>query len=328
MSSQLIIKIGRLLTVVGCLGWLPLGCTRQANMAPPILQGPKHPKEIMREKRCALKLPQAFSVSPFEPLTKEEQHTEWGKEYFFGLSFASDFDLYRAITEFKKALFLSPPEERSLEIQYAVLLAYFLGKKYTEVVHLAQTTNLGKVSSFFPAFHDLVLMLHESYWQLDQKEHAEQLLSLLDETEAEKLHFLSAVQEADFRTLVAFAEDRPYLQHMMTGYEKAAKSLHVAGLLNAVLPGAGYWYVGQKQTATTALLVNGLFVGAATYFFADGNIPAGIITLSLESGWYFGGIYGARLAAQTYNEKIYRHYAEQIGQREQYYPLMMLKYTF
>lgn len=80
---------------------------------------------------------------------------------------------------------------------------------------------------------------------------------------------------------------------MIEGYEKHAKSIKTAQCLNAVLPGAGYWYIGQKQTAVTALLVNSLFIGAASYFFVDGNIPAGVITLSLESGWYFGGIYGA-----------------------------------
>ncbi|MBS0623317.1 MAG: tetratricopeptide repeat protein [Verrucomicrobia bacterium] len=303
-------------------------CTRVPSKLEPIVKAPKHPKEIMREKRCELPVPKGFSVSPFEPMKEEEKQTDWGKEYFLGLAFAADFDLYRAITEFKKALFFNPPEERALEIEYAIVLSYFLGRKYTEVAYIAETTHLGKVSNYFPAFHDLVVMLYESYWQLGLYDHANNLLTMLDECDAEKLLFLSAVLDADFEGLTAYSEDKPYLRNMIEGYEKHAKSIKTAQCLNAVLPGAGYWYIGQKQTAVTALLVNSLFIGAASYFFVDGNIPAGVITLSLESGWYFGGIYGAGLATRTYNEKIYQHYAEQIGQKEQYYPLMMLKYTF
>lgn len=302
------------------------GCIRAPVAFEPLLPDPVHSKQIARERRSTWI--GEHTPSPFAPLSSEERATDWGKEYQIGLSFAADFDLYRAITAFKRSCFFSPPEERLLEIQYATALAYFLGGKYTEVAYIAESTSLGEVSNQFPAFHDLVLMLHESYLHLGQQEHAQQLVSLLDAQEADKLLFLSAVKGANFAQLTAFAEERPYLQHMMTGYEREEKSAYLAQTLNAVLPGAGYWYVGQKQTAMTALLVNSLFIGAATYFFVDGNIPAGLITASLESGWYFGGIYGARLATQTYNEKIYRHYAEEIGKKEQYYPLMMLKYSF
>ncbi len=273
-------------------------------------------------------MPTDFSVSPFSTLTEAERATEWGKEYWIALAFAQDFDLYRAITGFKRALFLSPPEERRIEIEYSTMLAYFLGKKYTEVVYTVESTGLAKVDKDFPAFNDLLLVLYESYNEMGQDEHAQNLLMLIDSEKAEKLTFLSVLKEADFDKLVAYSGDRPYLSHMITGFEKEAKSVRKAELFNAICPGAGYWYIGQKQTAVTAFLMNTLFIGAATHFLTHGNIAAGAITLSLESGWYFGGIYGAGLASKAYNEKIYKHYADQIVQKEDPFPLMMLKYTF
>src|SRR5271170_7259307 len=102
-------------------------CTRVPNQIDPVIKAPPHPKEIQRERRMPLYLPQDFSLSPFVPLSEEESCTDWGKEYRIALSFAQDFDLYRAITGFKRALFLMPPEnvDRRLEVEYAVALAYF-----------------------------------------------------------------------------------------------------------------------------------------------------------------------------------------------------------
>lgn len=301
---------------------------RSSTTLEPSICAPLHPKQIYKEKRCALIIPKDFSTSPFTPLTDEEKQSEWGKEYFIGLSFADDFDLYRAITGFKRSLLFDPPENRRAEIEYSTLLAYFLGQKYQEVSYLAENTSLGKVDHKFPAFDDLLLILYESYTKLGQDEHAKYLLSLIEDDKAERLTFLSALQDADLDQLVAYSEDRPYLTHMVSGYEKEAKSVRKAEWLNAALPGAGYWYVGQKQTAITALLVNSLFVGAAAHFINQGNVPAALITLSFEGGWYFGGIYGGGLASKAYNEQLYTHYADQITTKEECFPTMMLNYKF
>ncbi|MCH9608602.1 MAG: hypothetical protein S4CHLAM45_11800 [Chlamydiales bacterium] len=307
---------------------LLFGCARAPTSIEPTIVAPAHPKEIQRKERCALILPQDFSRSPFADLAEEERGADWGKEYFIALHFAQDFDLYRAITGFKRALCFDPPEDRQLEIHYSTILAYFLGGKYKEVAYLAESTPLGKVDHTFPAFDDLLLILYETYSQLGQTSHAEYLLTLIEGDHAEKLTFLSAVQDANLENLFAYSGDRPYLSGMIAGYESEAKSVRKAELYNALLPGAGYWYIDQKQTAITALLVNSLFIGAATHFIFKGNIPAATITLSLEGGWYFGGIYGAGLATKEYNENLYKHYADQIGQKEGYFPSVMLNYKF
>jgi len=313
-----------------------LACARVPKHIEPIVTTPLHPKEIQREKRMQLFLPPDFSVSPFSPLTPSERLTDWGKEYWIALCFANDFDLYRAITGFKRALCLLPVEEkaRRLEIEYAVALAYYLVKKYVETVYSVESTDLVCIDDTFPAFCDLLLILYDCYENLGKVEHAAHILNLIgqkDALKARKLTLLSAVKNADFEALCHAGANNgsySYLNTIVCGYQKEAKSVRKAQTLNALLPGAGYWYVGLKETAATAFIVNTLFIAAATNFIIHKNGAAGIITLSLEAGWYFGGITGAGYAAKYYNEQLYCSYADKITQRENYFPLLMLKYTF
>lgn len=305
------------------------GCHRVSSGIEPSIAIPKHPKEIQREKRCYLALPEDFSVFPFPPLSEEEEASDWGKEYKIALMFAEDFDLYRAITNFKRALCLMPPDlyARRLEVNYMIALSYFLGHKYVEVIYTMESTDIAKVESTFPAYMDLLVILYESYTQLGKEEHAEHIFALINQEkpqEGSKISLYKDLRQADLEVLGKKEEMQP----LITGYYQEAKSVPRAQLLNALLPGAGYWYLGQKQTAVTALLVNTLFVGTAATFFAHDNIPGGLLTLSLEGGWYFGGIYGAGLSAKHYNEKLYSNYAEKLNHREQSFPLMRLKYSF
>ena len=95
-----------------------------------------------------------------------------------------------------------------------------------------------------------------------------------------------------------------------------------------ILPGAGYLYVGQKQSAVTAFLLNGLFIAAAVHFFCKWEIAAGVITTSFEAGWYFGGIYGAGESAKLYNERVYEDLAYPALNRNGLFPVLMLQYGF
>ena len=112
---------------------------------------------------------------------------------------------------------------------------------------------------------------------------AERILRLIQQQypeEGAQLALSGALIQADFPLLEAIRETpppRPYLNDFLDAYALQKKSTGRAQLYNALLPGAGYLYLGQRQTATTAFLLNGLFIAASTYFFIDGNIPAGII---------------------------------------------------
>lgn len=305
-----------------------MGCQRVSTQIAPCLQQPCHEKEVAREKRNVIP---AFHPSIFPALTEEERASDWGKEYEIGFYFAQDFDLYRAITSFKRALILlgGCSASRTLELQYYITLSYYLGQKYKEVVYMAEGGAFREIDPTFVAYEDLLLMLYDSYDHLGECAKAQAILSQInqyDNLSAEKIVFFSEIAKAEINALALRKEAG--IGHLLECYWRQKKSVRKAQGLNMVLPGAGYLYVGQRQTALTAFLVNGLFLGAAVHFFMDGNIPAGVIFLSFESGWYFGGITGAGLAARTYNERLYEGYAHKICVREKLYPSLRLHYKF
>jgi hypothetical protein len=255
--------------------------------------------------------------SCFPSLSEEEKNSTWGKEFLIAKHFAKELDFYRAITDFKRSEILLENADltRKLEIQYNILLCYFLGKKYDEVVQVFEGSDLRSASSSFLAFHDLLIILYESYHQIKEEKKSLDIAHLIEELypdTKEKLDLSKALSAADFAKTQPLAETEKFslekqeISSYINEYQKSKKSVARAQLLNVVLPGAGYLYVGQKSTALTAFLVNGLFIAAAYQFFHHGYNAAGIVTSSFEMGWYFGGIYGAGEAAKFYNEQLYQ----------------------
>lgn len=271
--------------------------------------------------------------APFPPLTEEEKRQDWGKEYLIGISFARTLDLYQAVTAFRRADILAPEhfDKRKLEIQYEILLSYYFGQRYQEVIDAFNNSKLSKVDDNFPAFQDLLVILYDSYGQLGQEDKAQQILQIIQryypET-YEKLLISSALLDADFPRLESFSEQNPQLTQLLDNYQSGEKSVAKTKFFNAVLPGSGYLYIGQKQTALTAFLVNGLFIAAAVHFFQKGQIAAGIITSSFEAGWYFGGIYGAGQETKFYNQRLYERNATPMMNQCKLFPALMLNYGF
>lgn len=274
--------------------------------------------------------------SAFPPLTEREKEEAWGKEYLLGQRFAEDLDFYRAITTFKRSEYLIPQKEheRLLEVQYQMVLCYYLGKRYENAIAAYNHSRLYTVNTSFPAYHDLLIILYESYLETEDETKAEHALRTLKryypET-AKKLELATVMIDGDLCAIEKESLNDPsktYLAEILTEYEAKKKSINKAQTLNMVLPGAGYLYVGQKQSAITAFLLNGLFIAATVHFFNKGHVAAGIITASFEAGWYFGGIYGAGESAKLYNERLYEDLAYPALNRDGLFPVLMLKYGF
>lgn len=320
--------------------------------------------------------------SIFTKLNKEEQSTDWGKEYTIGLQFAKELDLYQAITAFKRAVILIPDDEitRRRELDYQIINAYYLGGKYKEAIAFFDHSLLANIEPSFPAFHDLLIILYDSLENDKDKDRAARMLKIMDRyfpLEKKKLELGNSLLSGDIdliakkvednfiETSIAsledsldsnfykestgalkvdekqhgLAEDKLHsLYHLkecteaMSGvyndYQSKRKSPYLAGGLNAVLPGLGYLYLGQKQSALTALLLNSFTVGASYYFFKSDNIPAALLTLSFESGWYFGGIYGAKQEADFFNKRTFEDATHYRMRDHKLYPILMLRHGF
>jgi len=271
--------------------------------------------------------------NPFQPLTSEERSKDWGKEFIIAKKFAKDLDLYRAITNFRRAEILLDEENvyRQQEIEYNITLSYYLGQKYDEVVDYFEKSTLCYVDKSFEAFEDLLIILYESYKELEDIDKTKKILELLSDNypEAEKkIELSTALIDADTETLKKNYSNNLKIKNLVTSYEKEKKSVKTAQLLNTFIPGSGYLYLGQKKSAATAFLLNGLFIYASYEFFHRGWTAAGAITASFEAGWYFGGIYGAGEEANFYNERVYESKATPLLNNDKLFPVFFIKYGF
>ncbi len=271
----------------------------------------------------------------FLPLSPQERATDWGKEYTIAKAFADELDLYRAVSTFKRAqILIEENKERKLEIQYDILLCYFLGKRYEDAIDAFEKSDLAFVDKTFPAYHDLLLVLYESYREVQNGEKQAKVTELIEKTfpeTSEELKVSLAIREGDLVTIEEIAsgfQDPSYLDNLTNTYCAQKKSVATAQCLNALIPGAGYLYIGQRKSALTAFLLNGLFIAAATQFFIHKHLAAGIITVGFETGWYFGGIYGAGEEAKYYNERLYEKTASVVLNEHKLFPILMLDHAF
>ncbi len=267
------------------------------------------------------------------PFPHTEGHEDWKKEERIGMGFAKELDLYQALTAFKRASFLLPVSDtvHRTELEYDTLLSYYLGGKYQETLYTFDMTSLRRTTPEFIPYHDLMVMLYDSHTHLKQIEQADEVIDYMKinypET-GQKLALSKILMQGDIPALTKEAPVHPEVQTLLLDYDKEKKSTQTAQLLNTFLPGAGYFYLGQKQSGITAVLLNGVFIWASVYFFQHSNTAAGIIFSSIEAGWYFGGIYGAGQEAKLYNERVYERYASPMMNQHRYFPILMLQYGF
>jgi tetratricopeptide (TPR) repeat protein len=274
--------------------------------------------------------------SAFEPLTSEECQTDWGKELRIAYAFASEQDFYRAITGFKRTLVLLPLKEttRKDQILFDIVQCYYLANKYQDAIDAFENSSLPHVSKIFPAFKDLLVMLYDSYVKTGNPEKACGIFAIIEREypdDAELLRLSNAFLKADLAEIQQASTLTPYeedVSQLLGEYQSVAKSPKRARFYQAILPGAGYYYVGLKNAALSSFVLNSLFIWAACYFFKEGNIAAGLLTTSLETGWYFGGINGAGIAAREYNERLYEVNGREFMRTRSLFPILMLQTTF
>lgn len=257
--------------------------------------------------------------------------------------------------------------QRKSEIQYHIINTYYLGKKFNDVIDSFENSILANTNRNFAGFHDLLIILFEAYQKCDEEDRAVWILQTMKKfypEEGKKLELTSHLLHANLKELSLLIETKPinkpaiektqseliqpvgfleeeeeidetHINHcklackeLIEIYQQNRKSPLLAQTLNALLPGAGYLYLGQKQSAFTAFTLNGLFIAAAGYFYYQDNIPAAIITLGFESGWYLGGIVGVAESAKLYNERIFETHAHHRMRDNKLYPVLMLHHGF
>jgi len=279
--------------------------------------------------------------SPPPELTNEEKDSDWGIEYRIGKGFAREGDFYRALTCFHRARHLLSEAEnakRRANIVHAILLTYSLGNKHQEAVSLweQERHHLEYVNQ--QLIDDYVKILFECYTCIGNKLEANYLLESVpsDSPLQCRLPLYQAVAANDEKELLSLQgkavkvgeQEDQTAQAITTWYSRERKNPTTARTLNALLPGAGYCYVRQYKTAVTSLAINALFITAAVQLFAAKQQAAAIIAGSFEIGWYLGGVTGAGIAAELYNQRLREHVGKPFLEQYKLFPLQQIVYSW
>lgn len=269
-------------------------------------------------------------------LKEEEAGQDWVKEYQMGLAFArkGEFDL--ALHSLKRGLILIPDnlKDRANEVQYAVLLTHYLKQDYKQVIESFEESHLLYADSSFALYHDLLLLLYESYEKVHELKKADHLLAQIQEAypnEVEELFLTQALARRDMEQIKNYSASNPkrsYLAELSDNYMEKLKSPKVAKWLGVLCPGAGYLYAGQPKTAATSFLVNGLLIAASTQLFVSQLYTLGVVVATFEAGWYIGGILGGKEATKTYNNWVYQDFQSKVIMQENLIVEDKLSYEF
>lgn len=249
-------------------------------------------------------------------------HAGITETWAFADSLLLERDYYRAITEYKRAYYLSPPTDLESRARAALGIgeALFQGEQY-----------------------DRAALWFQARYRLLQHSGREE--------RGRRLYFLSLVRIGDADEVAAAAEALPgedtgFYRGLAWGlrqqWDEAATAFvglspasplsargrynwriaeeareagwrnpKLAGILG-VVPGLGYLYAGHKQTALSALLVNGAFMFATYEAFRDDQHALGGFLALFSFSWYTGSIHGSVVAARRYNRSLNDSYVNRL----------------
>ena len=252
--------------------------------------------------------------------------SQWGREMLIGREFAKEGDWYRALTSFRKARILlqldnALTQEREARLAWSEALIYGFSGKWKEVLSTWERYR-DRLPTLSPAMQEQwVILLYAAYMQEARKEEAEALMSSLSQESPvqHKLHEWTRLS-----LLNQLPPPHEQASPLETSIISQMKSPMKAKVMNALLPGLGYLYAGQKQTALTSFLLNACFIGAGIQLFHAHQTFLALITLSFEAGWYFGGITGAGLAADEYNEAMKKKILLPYLRSQKSFPLLQI----
>lgn len=247
--------------------------------------------------------------------------------------FLAEGENYRAVTEYKKFLYLFPDSPDQDRAMFNMARAYMNGEDYPAAISVFQQLRSSMTdSAYIDESHYLEGV---SYWKHGDIIQADQELSILTE-ESDDSQVVQAAIKA--RALVALdggesgrsrAELNGFLARfpqdpeaekirealvLIEKYElKPRKSPGLAASLSAVLPGSGYFYAGSPGDGVSAFVINALFIAGLVEAIDQENDGLVILVGGFGLPFYIGNIYGSANAARKWNLAVRKESREQIS---------------
>ena len=250
-----------------------------------------------------------------------------------GDAFMEEGEYYRAITEYKKFLFLFPDSEKADYALFRVGLASYRGEEYETAAHtfatVRETYGGGRVAAGSAYYEGL------SLWNLGRFDRAESAfdgvvatdpaseyapLALLGKSlvSYDRKNIPGCRNELE-RFLASYPEDhradnvRETIALLDNNRELPRKSPVLAGVMSAVVPGSGYMYAGRYGDGIMALIVNGLFIAGTVVAIHQENYAVAGIVGGIGLPFYVGNIYGSANAATKWNIGVRKEFRGKIA---------------
>ena len=239
-------------------------------------------------------------------------------------SFMAEGEYYRAVTEYKKFLILFPDSEQSDSVLFKIGMAYYQGDEFETAARAFTSVGVRYPDSRYAPTAGYHAGL--CYWRLDRLDEAAAAFTSVATRypasgDAPRALLETSLVEFDRKDL---AGSRRELQRFLAAYpqdnrsEKARdaitlldrdrelprKSPVVAGLLSALVPGAGHIYAGHYGDGVTSFFLNGLFIAGTVVAVQQENYAVAGVVGVIGLPFYLGNIYGAANAATKWNVGI------------------------
>lgn len=271
-----------------------------------------------------------LSVLSFEARAGD-QATDHNKQFGFAERLFEEHDYFRAITEYKRFIFLYPDNRLCENCFFRICESYYGARRWEDTIAALEQ---------FITRYPQSSMLNEAFYL---KGMTEKNIKSYDDALSSFQHTIDSGQsllrdKAYFQSALIFVDlenwgrAREYFSNISknstlypsawifsTGLETVdsvpSKSPALAGTLAAIIPGAGHLYTERPRDALVAFLLNGAFIWAAVELFEDDKYVAGGIVTFFELGWYTGNIYSAVNSAHKYNRRAKNNFIQNLKDR-------------
>ena len=247
---------------------------------------------------------------------------------------------YQAVTEYERFIYFNPHHPSVSHARLKIAYCYKKGEQYERAIELFRNLvdeyrgeEVGKEAAYqvgecySARGDDEVAVIEFKNFIADYPHHplaekarwemAWAYISLEDYPSARQQLLLfeaQSIYRAPSQELSDALTELPHLSH---------KSPLVAGLLAAVIPGAGHFYMGRKKQALFSFITNALLFYGTYEAFGRELYTAGGFLSFFSLNYYSGNIFGALNEAHKFNRGVREEYLK--GYRKKYHLSLNLK---
>jgi len=239
---------------------------------------------------------------------------------------------YQAVTEYERFIYFNPHHPSIPEARLKIAHCYKLGEQYERAIELFRNLedeyrdqDVGKEAAYqvgkcyyLSSDYELALIEFKNFIE-DNPHHplvekakwemAWAYIYLEDYSSANnQLHLIKegSTYQTPSQELARALKQLPHLPH---------KSPLLAGLLSAVIPGAGHFYTGKKKQAIFSFITNSLLFFGSYEAFSKEIYTAGGFLSFFSINYYSGNIFGALNNAHKFNRKVREEYLDRIRKK-------------